>query len=81
VFDDPQGIRTNTFPGSAPDNAKRLYTALTLGVNYKPIRQPSNNGILMIRPEVRYDYNWNSKPFDNAHHGLFTVGTDVILRW
>jgi hypothetical protein len=81
AFDDPQGIRTNTYPGAAPDNAKGLYTSLTLGVNYKPRRQPSGKGTIMFRPEIRYDYNWDSKPFDNSHHGLFTVGSDVIVRW
>lgn len=83
VFDDPQGVRTLTNPDDTVDDTKGVYTALTLGVTYKPIRQPSNNGILLVRPEVRWDHNWDSKPFGGggAHSNLFTVGTDVILRW
>jgi Putative beta-barrel porin-2, OmpL-like. bbp2 len=64
-FDDPQGQRTG-FAG--------LYSALTLGLNY----QPSTS--VIFRPEIRYDVNDRSRPFDDRH-GLFTAGFDVILRW
>jgi hypothetical protein len=64
-FDDCQGQRTG-FPG--------LYTALTAGLNWRP--QPW----LIFRPEVRYDYNEESRPFENKH-GLFTAAMDVLVRW
>jgi hypothetical protein len=65
VFDDFQGMRTG-FPGP--------YTALTLGLNFRPYKS------VIIRPEVRYDYNAESRPFEDKH-GLFTATTDLILRW
>jgi hypothetical protein len=64
-FDDCQGQRTG-FPG--------LYTAATAGVTYKPCKS------LWLRPEVRYDYNSDSRPFEDKH-GLFTAALDVIVRW
>jgi hypothetical protein len=64
-FNDPQGQRTG-FEG--------LYTALTLGANYKPMPW------LLLRPEIRYDCNADSRPFEGKH-GLFTATTDVVLRW
>src|SRR5262249_25001976 len=64
-FDDIEGQRTG-FPG--------LYTALTAGVTVKP--PPA----LLLRPELRYDYNNESRPFENKH-GLFTATADMILRW
>jgi hypothetical protein len=64
-FDDVDGQRTG-FPG--------LYTALTAGLNFKPHRA------LMLRPEVRYDYNDESRPYQ-GHHGLFTATLDLVLRW
>jgi hypothetical protein len=64
-FDDPQGQRTG-FPG--------LYTALTTGLNFKP------RPWLIVRPEVRYDYNSDSRPFA-GHHGVLTATMDVVLRW
>lgn len=64
-FDDIQGQRTG-FPG--------LYTALTAGLSYRPRR-----GII-LRPELRYDMNDESRPFENKH-GLFTAAIDLILRW
>ena len=64
-FDDCQGQRTG-FPG--------LYTAATAGVTYKPLKS------LWLRPEVRYDYNSDSRPFEDKH-GLFTAALDVIVRW
>jgi len=64
-FNDFQGQRTG-FDG--------LYTAITAGLNFKPYKS------VIFRPEVRYDYNGESRPFENKH-GLFTATADVILRW
>ncbi len=64
-FDDAQGQRTG-FSG--------LYTSLTLGLTFKP--WPG----LLIRPEVRYDDNEHSRPFEDKH-GLFTATGDLIVRW
>jgi hypothetical protein len=64
-FDDCQGQRTG-FSG--------LYNSFTLGLNFRP------RADIILRPEVRYDYNGNSRPFEDRH-GLFTAGFDVILRW
>jgi hypothetical protein len=64
-FDDFQGQRTG-FAG--------LYSALTLGFNYHP------QSWFIVRPEVRYDYNDSSRPYEDKH-GLLTAGFDVILRW
>ncbi len=64
-FDDAQGQRT-AFPG--------LYSALTGGVTFKP--RPA----VIFRPELRYDYNDESRPFEN-HHGVFTATADFIVRW
>jgi hypothetical protein len=65
LFDDFQGQRTG-FPG--------LYTALTAGLNYRPIKD------VILRPEVRFDYNDESRPFENKPY-LFTATMDVIVRW
>jgi hypothetical protein len=64
-FDDAQGQRTGF---------KGLYTTVTAGLSFKPRKS------MTIRPEVRYDYNEESRPFDDRH-GLFTAATDLILRW
>jgi hypothetical protein len=64
-FDDVDGERTG-FPG--------LYTALTTGFNFQPRKA------IIFRPELRYDYNSDSAPFEGKH-GLFTATTDLILRW
>jgi hypothetical protein len=65
VFDDTQGQRTG-FSG--------LYLALTAGLTIKPIKQ------LWLRPELRVDYNPESRPFADKH-GLATADMDVIIRW
>ena len=64
-FDDADGQRTGH---------EGLYTALTAGVTFKPC--PA----VLVRPEVRYDYNAESRPFEDKH-GLFTATLDVIFRW
>jgi hypothetical protein len=33
-----------------------------------------------LSPELRYDYNGESRPFENER-GVFTATADVILRW
>jgi hypothetical protein len=63
-FDDIDGNRTGL---------KGLYTALTAGLNFQP------RGII-FRPELRYDNNGRSRPFEDEH-GLFTAAFDLILRW
>jgi len=65
LFDDEQGQRTG-FAG--------LYTALTAGLSFRPHKD------VIFRPEVRYDYNEEPRPFDGKH-GLFTAAADLILRW
>jgi hypothetical protein len=65
LFDDVQGQRTG-FEG--------LYTALTLGVNFRA------NKYVIVRPEVRYDRNADSRPFE-GHHGVLTAAIDVVVRW
>jgi hypothetical protein len=64
-FDDAQGQRTG-FEG--------LYTVLTAGLSFRPLKD------VIIRPELRYDYNDESRPFEGKQ-GLFTAAVDVILRW
>ena len=64
-FDDAQGERTR-FEG--------VYTAITAGFSFRP--RPA----ITFRPELRYDYNGQSRPFE-GQHGLFTATADVILRW
>src|SRR5262249_25139954 len=64
-FDDVQGQRTGF---------KGLYTAVTTGLLYKP------KSWLWLRPEIRYDYNGESRPFE-GNPSLFTAAFDFILRW
>jgi hypothetical protein len=64
-FDDCQGQRTG-FRG--------LYSALAAGLNFRP------RAWLLLRPEVRADYNDESRPFENRA-ALFTAGMDVVIRW
>jgi hypothetical protein len=64
-FDDIDGNRTGF---------KGLYTALTTGVNFQPRKA------IIFRPELRYDNNDESRPFEGKH-GLFTATADVIVRW
>jgi hypothetical protein len=64
-FDDVDGNRTGF---------KGLYTAATAGLNFQPRKD------ILFRPEIRYDYNNESRPFED-NHGLFTADFDVILRW
>ena len=65
LFDDSQGQRTG-FEG--------LYVEAAAALVFKP------RPWLIVRPEVRYDYNEQSRPFQN-HHGLATATLDTIVRW
>lgn len=65
LFDDVDGNRTGF---------KGLYTAITAGVNFQPRKD------IVFRPELRYDCNNESRPFENQH-GLFTAAADIIFRW
>ncbi len=65
TFDDFNGQRTG-FPG--------LYVTPTAGVQFRLLK-----GII-IRPELRYDYNVQSRPFEGKHD-LLTAATDLIIRW
>ncbi len=64
-FDDVDGNRTG-FEG--------VYTAVTAGLRFEP--RPG----FVIRPELRFDYNFESRPFEDKH-GLGTATTDFIVRW
>ena len=64
-FDDFDGQRTG-FQG--------LYTAITTGLQIKPYKS------LMIRPELRFDYNGQSLPFEGKNY-LFTAAIDAIIRF
>jgi hypothetical protein len=64
-FDDAQGQRTG-FAG--------VYSAFTAGLNFRPVKD------VMFRPEVRFDYNGESRPFEGKH-ALFTADFDVVIRW
>ena len=78
-FDDFNGQRTG-FDG--------LYTEITTGLAWKPRFAETtpylNGGGLIIRPELRWDNNNESRafnvPFDPSHN-LFTAAMDVIVRW
>jgi len=64
-FNDPSGQRTGS---------EGLYTALTAGLAYQPCPE------LLLRPEVRYDYNDQTRPFEGKK-GLVTAALDLVLRW
>ena len=65
MFDDVQGQRTGS---------RGAYTAATAGLLYKPAPY------LWLRPELRYDSNADSRPFE-GRPGLFTAAADVVVRW
>ncbi|MBY0228614.1 MAG: porin [Gemmataceae bacterium] len=64
-YDDFQGQRTGS---------KGLYAALTLGVAWKPTPW------VLVRPEVRYDRNGESRPFE-GRPGLLTAALDAVIRF
>ena len=65
AFDDFNGQRTGF---------KGLYTEATTGFQYNISKD------VLIRPELRYDYNGYSRPFEGKH-GIFTTAFDMIVRW
>ena len=69
-----RGASTGSGQGAGRGGPHPLYTALTAGVAYRPC--PS----LLIRPELRYDYNEQSRPFQ-GEKGVFTAALDVVVRW
>jgi hypothetical protein len=73
-FNDPQGARTQTAPGATVEDTRGLYTAVTLGLAFKPTSD------VILLPELRYDYNDESRAF-SGNHGLLTAGLGIILRF
>src|SRR5262249_18422275 len=71
LFDDPQGQRTGS-PG--------LYTAATAGVSWRPTPFGLPPGSLVVRPELRFDDNDESRPFE-GRHAVLTATLDVYLRY
>lgn len=65
TFDDFNGQRSG-FPG--------LYTDVTAGLQFR-LRKD-----VILRPELRYDYNGQSRPFEGSH-GQFLAASDLIIRW
>ncbi len=65
IFHDAQGQRTG-FEG--------CYYAGTLGLQFKPCSS------VIFRPEVRYDYNDYSRPFQ-GNHGILTAAADLIFKF
>ena len=65
TFHDAEGFKTGT---------EGTYLAGTAGLTFKPMNS------VLFRPEVRYDYNTERKPF-NGHHGLCTLAADFIVKW
>jgi hypothetical protein len=69
MFDDEEGLRTGF---------KGMYTAATAGVTFKPRYD------VWLRPEIRYDYNGDSRPYNSNHdpqHDQLSAACDLILRW
>ena len=64
-FDDVQGNRTGY---------KGLYTAVTGGFDFRP--RPN----IILRPELRYDHNDSSQPFE-GDSSLLTATFDLIVKW
>ena len=65
AFCDAQGQRTG-FEG--------VYYSATFGLQCQPCDE------LIIRPEVRYDYNPYSRPF-TGRHDIFVAGFDMIVKF
>jgi hypothetical protein len=67
VFGDTQGQRTG-YEG--------IFYAATYGVQFRPTDS------IIIRPEIRYDYNGYTKAFDEGtRSGLLTIGSDLIFKF
>lgn len=55
------------------------YGALTLGLSWKPVVPKLIEGFV-VRPEVRYDYALDGRPFrDQMRKDQFTLGLDMIV--
>jgi hypothetical protein len=65
AFCDAQGQRTG-FEG--------IYYSATYGIQCKPCDD------LILRPEIRYDYNGYSRPF-TGRHDIFVAGFDAIVKF
>lgn len=65
LFDDYKGQRTG-FAG--------LYAAVTGGIQIQLTER------IRFRPELRFDNNDRSRPFEGKH-SVFTAASDVIVRW
>lgn len=65
LFDDNRGIRTGS---------RGLYGEVTFGLACAPVRS------VIVRPSVRYDTNFESRPW-NGSRNLLTAVMDVIIRW
>jgi hypothetical protein len=65
AFYDAEGSRTG-FEG--------WYWAGTAGLQFKP------KDSIILRPEIRYDYNGYSRPFE-GQHGILTAGADLIIKF
>lgn len=65
IFNDYQGQRTG-FEGT--------YYSATLGLQCRPCDE------VLIRPEIRYDYNPYSRPF-TGRHDIFVAGFDMIVKF
>src|SRR5205807_99078 len=64
TFDDVDGQRTG-FVGVTNHAA--------LGANFYCTKD------VIVRPEIRYDYNTNGQVFE-GHHSLFTAGAGIVVR-
>ena len=56
------------------DGFEGPYTAITTGLQIKPWKS------VMFRPEIRYDYNGYSRPFEGKHD-LLTAALDMLIRY
>jgi hypothetical protein len=65
IFNDYQGQRTG-FEGT--------YYSATLGLQCRPCDE------VLIRPEIRYDYNPYSRPF-TGRHDILVAGFDMIVKF
>lgn len=64
---------TAIFPGAT------TYYALTVGANYKPPVPKRFEG-LVLRPELRWDWSSDTKPFNaGTEDRQFTAGIDIII--
>jgi hypothetical protein len=92
VWRDVDGAFVGAFPGTQdfvnaekglPNTAifpgPTTYYALTVGANYKPPVDKRFEG-LIIRPELRWDWSSDTKPFNaGTEDRQFTAGIDIIV--